>query len=183
MNNLIKIKVPANVSCYQLNNTLYIQGPLGVNKIYVNSNLFFLFLKKKGTLFCSFATTKSKKSNIKLAGELQKTISKLRTALKGVVTGFVEEIKLVGVGYRFTSYKEKKLSLKIGFCNEVKKKIPTSVTLLLESPTKIVLFSYDFESLNQTVAELKSLRKIDVYKGKGISLEKESISLKEFKKK
>lgn len=75
------------------------------------------------------------------------------------------------------------MSLKIGFCNEVKPKIPTSVTLLLESPTKIVLFSYDFESLNQTVAELKSLRKIDAYKGKGISLEKESISLKEFKKK
>ena len=98
-------------------------------------------------------------------------------------------MRLVGVGYRATieqSAETKKpeypgqefVSLKVGFTHPVELGIPLGVKASTPQPTRILLEGIDKEVVTQFAASIRSWRKPEPYKGKGIFVDGETIKLK-----
>ena len=99
----------------------------------------------------------------------------------GVSEGYVVEQELVGVGYR-ASNQGQKLDLALGFSHNIVFEIPNEVkleTISEKGKNPIVkLFSYDKQLLGAVVAKIRSFRKPEPYKGKGIKFVGEQIRRK-----
>jgi len=92
----------------------------------------------------------------------------------GVEQGFKKVLVIEGVGYR-ASVAGKNLSLSVGYSNPVEFTLPDGVSADVENNTKIVLESIDKEILGMTASQIRSVRKPEPYKGKGIRYEDEHI--------
>ncbi|MCL4423406.1 MAG: 50S ribosomal protein L6 [Actinobacteria bacterium] len=86
----------------------------------------------------------------------------------GVVSGFVRELEIVGVGYRAVSKGPSQLELALGFSHPVVVDAPEGVTFEIPSPTRITVKGIDKEKVGQVAANIRKLRKPEPYKGKGI---------------
>ena len=101
--------------------------------------------------------------------------------VKGVTTGFQEELEVNGVGYR-ASVKGKYLNLTLGKSHNTKIEIPEEVKVVTPKQNLIVLESHNKEVLGQYVATIRSQRPPEPYKGKGIKRKGEYVQRKEGKK-
>jgi large subunit ribosomal protein L6 len=99
-----------------------------------------------------------------------------------VTAGFTKRLEIKGVGFR-ASVEGKILSLSLGFSHEIKYAIPAGITIVAEKPTLLVISGMDAQKVGQVAALLRSLRKPEPYKGKGVMYEGERIIMKEGKKK
>lgn len=97
--------------------------------------------------------------------------------VKGVKEGFTKRLEIVGVGYR-AELKGDAINLSLGYSHPVKYVLPEGVKATVEGQTSIVLESADKQLLGQVAAEIRSLRKPDPYKGKGIMYAGEHIRRK-----
>lgn len=102
------------------------------------------------------------------------TRSLINNMVVGVDQGFKKVLIIEGVGYR-ASVSGKTLTLTVGYSNPVEFKLPDSVSGDVENNTKITLESIDKEILGMTASEIRSIRKPEPYKGKGIRYEDEHI--------
>ena len=107
--------------------------------------------------------------------------SLLNNMVIGVSKGFVKELELVGVGYRANNQGQK-LELSLGFSHNVIFEIPIEVkveTITEKGSNPIIkLTSFDKELLGNVVSKIRSLRKPEPYKGKGIKFVGEEIRRK-----
>ena len=107
--------------------------------------------------------------------------SLLNNMVIGVSEGFVKELELVGVGYRANNQGQK-LDLSLGFSHNVVFQIPAEVkveTINEKGSNPIIkLTSFDKELLGNVVSKIRSLRKPEPYKGKGIKFVGEQIRRK-----
>ncbi len=107
--------------------------------------------------------------------------SLLNNMVIGVSKGFVKELELVGVGYRANNQGQK-LELSLGFSHNVVFEIPIEVkveTITEKGSNPIIkLASFDKELLGNVVSKIRSLRKPEPYKGKGIKFVGEEIRRK-----
>ncbi len=104
--------------------------------------------------------------------------SLLNNMVLGVSAGYQRVMELVGVGLRATAVPGK-LNLALGFSHPVEFNLPDGVTAEVDKKqTTITLNGIDKQKLGQTVADLRSLRPPDAYKGKGIRNQGERIKLK-----
>jgi len=107
--------------------------------------------------------------------------SLLNNMVIGVSKGFVKELELVGVGYRANNQGQK-LELSLGFSHNVVFEIPIEVkveTIAEKGSNPIIkLTSFDKELLGNVVSKIRSLRKPEPYKGKGIKFVGEEIRRK-----
>lgn len=89
----------------------------------------------------------------------------------GVSKGFTKELELVGVGYRATNQGQN-LDLALGYSHTISMKIAPEIKIETESVKGknpiIKLSSHDNQLLGQVAAKIRSLRKPEPYKGKGI---------------
>ena len=101
--------------------------------------------------------------------------------VKGVSLGFTKELELVGVGYR-ASNQGQKLDLALGFSHNIVFEIPREVkveTISEKGKNPIVkLTSLDKQLLGAVVAKIRSFRKPEPYKGKGVKFVGEQIRRK-----
>ena len=101
--------------------------------------------------------------------------------VKGVSLGFTKELELVGVGYR-ASNQGQKLDLALGFSHNIIFEIPTEVkveTISEKGKNPIIkLTSHDKQLLGVVVAKIRSFRKPEPYKGKGVKFVGEQIRRK-----
>jgi large subunit ribosomal protein L6 len=95
----------------------------------------------------------------------------------GVKDGYEKKLEIQGVGY-LCSIKDKVLSLRVGFANELKKPIPEGLDVTCPDQTHIVVKGCDKQLVGQFAAEVRSLRKPEPYKGKGVRYQGEVIKLK-----
>jgi large subunit ribosomal protein L6 len=100
----------------------------------------------------------------------------------GVSQGFEKKLLLVGVGYRAKA-QGNMLNLTLGFSHPVDHVLPRGVTAETPSQTEIVLKSANKELLGKVAADIRSYRKPEVYKGKGVRYADERVITKEAKKK
>lgn len=107
--------------------------------------------------------------------------SLINNMITGVTEGFKKQLELVGVGYR-ASNNGQKLDLSLGFSHNIIIELPTEVkveTLTEKGKSPIItLSSHDNQLLGMVVAKIRSYRKPEPYKGKGIKFVGEIIRRK-----
>ena len=77
----------------------------------------------------------------------------------------------------------KTLNLQLGFSHDINFPIPDDIKITCEKPTSILIAGADRQRVGEVAAKLRSMRKPEPYKGKGIKYEAETIRRKEGKKK
>ena len=93
----------------------------------------------------------------------------------GVTTGFVKELDIVGVGYRAELKGPSAIRLNLGFSHPVDVDAPAGVTFEVPVQTKIIVKGIDKETVGQVAANIRSIRKPEPYKGKGVRYLNEKI--------
>ncbi len=102
--------------------------------------------------------------------------------INGVTNGFTKTLELNGTGYR-ASVSGSKLKLELGYSHDINYDIPTDVKIECPKPNLIKLSSINKEKLGAAAAKIRSFRKPEPFKGKGIKYIDEYIFRKEGKKK
>jgi large subunit ribosomal protein L6 len=102
--------------------------------------------------------------------------------VEGVTKGFQKELELRGVGYR-AQMKGKAITMQLGFSHEVNYTPREGVNLATPKATLITISGMDKQAVGQTAAEIRSYRKPEPYKGKGVRYVGEFVRSKEGKKK
>lgn len=90
----------------------------------------------------------------------------LNNAVNGVTTGFEKSLQVNGVGYRVEGGGQE-ITLALGFSHPVKYKAPEGISLEVNK-MEITVKGIDKQAVGQTAAEIRSLKKPEPYKGKGI---------------
>ena len=103
------------------------------------------------------------------------TRSLVNNMVIGVTDGFRKQLEIVGVGYRATAAGPNKLDLALGFSHPVDFTAPDGVTFEVPAATQIVVNGIDKEVVGQVAADIRSIRKPEPYKGKGVRYQGERV--------
>lgn len=124
----------------------------------------------------------SSQSSLKKSGALHGlTRSLVFNMITGVSKGFEKSLELVGIGYR-AELKGASLHLSLGYSHPVCFELPKGITAKLEKQTKITIEGIDKQMVGETAAIIRSLKKPEPYKGKGIKYAEEIVKRKIGKK-
>ena len=108
--------------------------------------------------------------------------SLVNNAIIGAIKGYNKTLELNGVGFRAT-LKGKQLNLQLGFSHDINFDIPETIKIIVEKQTIIKISGFDKQEVGMVASKIKSLRKTEPYKGKGIKEQGQYILRKEGKKK
>lgn len=108
------------------------------------------------------------------------TRSLVSNMVLGVTEGFQKVLEVNGVGYR-AQKQGNKLVLTLGYSHPVEMDEPEGITVEVPSPNKIIVKGADKQVVGEFAATIRAKRKPEVYKGKGIKYENETIRRKEGK--
>ncbi len=97
--------------------------------------------------------------------------------VEGVTTGFKKTLEITGVGYK-AEIKPYGALLSLGFSHQIEYKAPEGVKITAPNPTTVVIEGASKEHVGQVAAEIRSLRKPEPYKGKGVKYQGEVIRRK-----
>jgi large subunit ribosomal protein L6 len=100
----------------------------------------------------------------------------------GVENGFTKTLEVNGVGYRAATEGDI-LQLQLGYSHDIKVAIPKEINVKCAKPTEIIISGANKQKVGQFAAEIRSLRKPEPYKGKGVRYSNEYVRQKEGKKK
>jgi len=101
----------------------------------------------------------------------------IRNMIVGVTQGYEERLEIQGVGY-IAAIQKDTLQLRVGFANEIQKKIPQGLQVTCPDQTHIVVKGIDKQKVGQFAAEVRAVRKPEPYKGKGIRYQNETVRRK-----
>jgi len=101
----------------------------------------------------------------------------INNMLIGVTQGYEKKLEIQGVGY-LGAVQGDILQLRVGFANEVHKKIPEGLSVTCPDQTHIVIKGTDKQQVGQFAAEVRAVRKPEPYKGKGIRYDGEQVRRK-----
>jgi large subunit ribosomal protein L6 len=166
------VVVPANVNVAVSGRTVRVEGPLGKLEMEHHPELNVSY--DAGGKQVTVARKTDERQSRALHGL---TRALIKNMVEGVVKGYEKKLEIQGVGY-LSSIKGDVLSLRVGFANEVNKKIPKGLQVTCPDQTHIVIKGCDKQLVGQFAAEVRSLRKPEPYKGKGVRYVGEHIKLK-----
>lgn len=101
----------------------------------------------------------------------------IHNMVQGVSQGFSKELEIVGVGYR-AEQRGKALQLYLGYSHRILVFPPPGIEFRLTNPNLIVIWGIDKELVGEVAAKIRSLRKPEPYRGKGIKYVNETIRRK-----
>ena len=101
----------------------------------------------------------------------------LANHVKGVLEGYKKSLEIQGVGYK-AELKGKDLVLSVGYANQITKKVPATVQVVVEGGLKIHITGADKQAVGEFAAQIRAVRKPEPYKGKGIRYDKEVVKIK-----
>ena len=96
------------------------------------------------------------------------TRSLVNNMVLGVSEGFSKELQIVGVGYRAAAKGSNALELQLGFSHPVNVEAPAGISFDVPEPTRIIVSGIDKQVVGQVAADIRSYRKPEPYKGKGV---------------
>lgn len=97
--------------------------------------------------------------------------------IEGVSKGYTRQLEITGVGYK-AEPKPYGLLFSLGYSHTIEYKAPKGIKLTAPQPTQVVVEGNDKEIVGQVAAEIRSLRKPEPYKGKGVRYAGEKIRRK-----
>ena len=95
----------------------------------------------------------------------------------GVTDGYRKGLEITGVGYR-AALSGRKLQLNLGYSHQIEIDPPEGISFELENPTRLAVVGIDKELVGQIAAKVRSTRKPEPYKGKGVKYAGEYIRRK-----
>ncbi|MDR0939769.1 MAG: 50S ribosomal protein L6 [Mediterranea sp.] len=175
----LPISIPAGVTIAQKDNVVTVKGPKGELSQYVNPAVKIALEDGQMTL--------AENENEMIDNPKQKHAfhglyrALLNNMVVGVSTGYKKELELVGVGYR-ASNQGNIIELSLGYTHNIFIQLPPEVKVETKSERNksplIILESCDKQLLGQVCAKIRSFRKPEPYKGKGIKFVGEIIRRK-----
>ena len=173
----INITIPEKVKVALAGNILNIEGPLGKKSLDIDLEVFNLDIKDGKEI--SIKPKKIDQNTKRLWGMKRSLIN---NAVIGSSKGYEKTLELVGVGYR-ASLKGNQLNLQLGYSHDINFNIPEGIKIVVEKQTTLKITGADKQQVGEVVSKLKTLRKIEPYKGKGVREKGQYVLKKEAKKK
>tara|TARA_B100000902_G_scaffold337285_1_gene338092 strand:- start:315 stop:854 length:540 start_codon:yes stop_codon:yes gene_type:complete len=96
------------------------------------------------------------------------TRSLINNMVIGVSEGFSKELEIIGVGYRAQAKGQSSLELQLGFSHPISVEAPEGISFDVPEPTRIIISGIDKQIVGQVAADIRSYRKPEPYKGKGV---------------
>ena len=182
-----KIKIPFNINVIYIPNKKIIILSNIISQKLLKLNVQILINKLKKTIYVSqilFSTLVNKQKQ--LATSFQKTETALvKQNILELFTIFYQKLKFVGVGYRvfnINNFKNQILLFKVGYSHFLYFKIVQNITVFNSKTIKLFLFGKNYQNLRQILFLIRSFKKPEPYKGKGILCNNEKILLKKINK-
>ena len=172
------ILIPKESSIKIEGSNLTITGPKGTKQLTINDKIFSSKLNDSDFQLLPLQKKIDKKISI-MWGTYRSLIN---NAVMGVSVGHEKILELNGVGFR-ANLKGEVLNLQIGFSHDVNFKIPKDVKISVEKQTVIKINGVDKELVSKIAADIKNLKPVEPYKGKGIKERGQFVLRKEGKKK
>ena len=169
------IKLNDNINCNFENGTFFAKGKLGEMKLKIDSN-FNINISDRGVSIVP------KDEKMKKNPNWGTTRALIANIIEGVSNGFEKILELNGTGYR-ASVSGSTLKLQLGYSHDINYIIPKEVKIECPKQNIIKLSSFDKEKLGAAAAKIRSFRKPEPFKGKGVKYKDEFIFRKEGKKK
>jgi len=173
----INISIPEKVKVAMAGNILNIEGPLGKKSIDIDLEIFNLNIKDGKEI--SIKPKKNDQDTKRLWGMKRSLIN---NAVIGSNQGYEKTLELVGVGYR-AALKGNQLNLQLGYSHDINFDIPDGIKISVEKQTTLKISGSDKQLVGTIASKLKTLRKIEPYKGKGVREKGQYVLKKEGKKK
>ena len=171
------ITIPKDTKVVVESGKLIMTGPKGTRELTINDKIFTATISNDKNLTLK-ENNKTETSKI-LWGT---TRSIINSAIIGVSTGHEKILELNGVGFR-ANLKGNVLNLQIGFSHDASYLIPDGIKLAVEKNTIIKISGIDKELVGRVASEIKKLKPVEPYKGKGIKERGQYVLRKEGKKK
>ena len=169
------VEIPAGVKVSLEGNTVNVEGPKG-KLSFTHRDEVKVEVTDDGK-----TVNVSRDSDLGLARALHGlTRALINNMVLGVKTGYEKKLEIQGVGYQ-ASVKEKVLTLRVGFANELKLPITDGLTVVCPDNTHVNVSGCDKQSVGQFAAYVRSLRKPEPYKGKGVRYVGEVVKIKQGK--
>ena len=173
----INITIPEKVKVAIVGNILNIEGPLGKKSLDIDLDTFNLEIKDGKEV--SIKPKKVDEHTKRLWGMKRSLIN---NAIIGSSVGYEKTLELVGVGFR-AALKGNILNLQLGYSHDINFDIPEGIKIMVEKQTTLKISGSDKQLVGAIASKIKTLRKIEPYKGKGIREKGQHILKKEGKKK
>ena len=173
----INISIPEKVKVALAGNILNIEGPLGKSSLDIDLEIFNLDIKDGKEI--SIKPKKIDETTKRLWGMKRSLIN---NAVIGSSTGYEKTLELVGVGYR-AALKGNSLNLQLGYSHDINFEIPQGIKINVEKQTTLKITGNNKQQVGAVASKLKTFRKIEPYKGKGIREKGQYVLKKEGKKK
>ena len=168
------INIPAGVSVTNDNNLVTVKGPKGELSQKIDASISIKI--EDGTLVLSRVNDEKQ---TKAYHGLYKSL--ITNYVEGVSNGFKKNLELVGVGYK-AALQDNILELNLGYSHPIFISVPNEIKATTQTDKGknpiVFLESHDNELIGQFCAKIRSLRKIEPYKGKGIRFVGEKIRRK-----
>jgi len=165
----LPVSIPAGVKISVNDNVVTVEGPKGkLSQKFDNVDI-----KVNGS---DIEVNRKDDSRVaKAAHGLYRNL--IKNMVTGVSTGFTKSLIINGVGYR-AEVQGKMIVMNLGYSTDFIALIPEGLTVTADAQGKVTITGIDKQLVGQFAAEIRSLRKPEPYKGKGIRYEDEYIRRK-----
>ena len=173
------IPLPKDSSIKVEKDLVTVTGPKGSKQLSINDKIFSSKIDPENGFKILPLNKKIDKKTSIMWGTYRSLIN---NAVKGVSVGHEKILDITGVGFR-ANLKGDILNLQLGFSHDINFPIPKNVKLTVEKQTVIKILGIDKELVSKVAADIKSLKPVEPYKGKGIKERNDFVLRKEGKKK
>jgi large subunit ribosomal protein L6 len=165
------ITIPAGVDIDVTGRTISVKGPKGTLERVIPGTI--TISQEGDTLQCERPNDENKTKA--MHGLTRSLVSNM---VIGVTEGFKKELEIVGVGYRAEAQGPNGLRLNLGFSHSVDVKAPEGIAFEVPQQTQVIVSGIDKEVVGQVAADIRSIRKPEPYKGKGVRYAGERVQRK-----
>ena len=171
------IIIPKDTKIKLESGRLILTGPKGSKELTLNDKIFSATIADDKNLILKLI---NKNENLNVLWGTTRSL--INNALIGVSEGYEKILELNGVGFR-AILKGNILELQIGFSHNVSYKIPEGIKVVVEKSNIVKISGIDKELVGKVSSEIKMLKPVEPYKGKGIKERGQYVLRKEGKKK
>ena len=155
------VTVPSGVDVTVADGTVTVKGPKGTLSRDIPGDIEIR--QDDGAL--TFVRPNDERKNKALHGLTRSLVNNM---VVGVSDGYRKVLEIVGVGYRAEAQGPGGLRLNLGFSHPVNVTAPEGITFEVPAPTQVIVAGIDKEVVGQVAANIRSIRKPEPYKGKGV---------------
>jgi large subunit ribosomal protein L6 len=164
------IPLPAGVKYTIQGNTVLVEGPKGKLSALIAPGI--KLETKDGQIIAS-------RDNDSQAGVHGLTRALVFNAVHGVTQGWTKDLDIVGIGYRAELKGKNTVVFTLGYSHQIEFPLPTGITATVDpKQTRVTISGIDRQKVGQVAADMRSLRKPDPYKNKGVRYSDEKLKKK-----